>query len=94
MKPTNIVLLALILAIGGTWAKKSTINTAQVVGGGFLIIMFVIMQESQPKLAQQFSWLLLATAVGAYGTDVFTVVGKLTGANDTTGAVREGEKKA
>lgn len=93
MKPTNIVLMAAVVAIAGTWAKKNTINTAQVVGGGFLLFIFIFMQDAQPKLAQNFSWLLLATSVGAYGEDLFTMVGKLTGAPDTTGSIRGAEKR-
>lgn len=78
MKPVNIVLLAATFAVAGTWVKKKSIEPSMVVGGVFLSLGIVVMNETAPKLAQQFSWLILAATVGAYGEDVFSVVGKAT----------------
>jgi hypothetical protein len=83
MKPVNIVLLAAAFAVAGTWVKDKTIQPSMVVGGAFLSLSVVVMEGSAPKLAQQFSWLILAATVGAYGEDVFSMVGKITtGKND------------
>lgn len=94
MKPVSIVLLAATLAVGGTWAKEGTIKPSMVIGTGFLSLAIVVMNAQTPKLAEQFSWLLLAATVGAYGEDVFTTVGKLTTGQSGTGTnERQAEKK-
>lgn len=78
MKPVNIVLLAAVFAVAGTWVKDKTIQPSMVVGGAFLSLGIIVMDDTAPKLAQQFSWLILAATVGAYGQDVFSMVGKAT----------------
>jgi hypothetical protein len=78
MKPIQIVLLATVVAVAGTWSKKGTISVPMVVGGATLTLGIVVMDQTSPKLAQQFAWLLLASTIGAYGEDVFTTVGNVT----------------
>ena len=81
MKPVNIVLLTTVIVVAGTWSKKKTISVPQVVGGGLLALSFVVVQDAQPKLAQQFAWLLLATSLGTYGQDLFGTIGNVTTGN-------------
>jgi hypothetical protein len=52
-----------------------------VIGGGFLTLGFVVLQDAEPKLAQQFAWLLLASSLGAYGQDLFSTIGNATTGN-------------
>lgn len=78
MKPLNLVLLASLIAIGGKWAQHKTIDTKMVVGGAFLSLFFVVAQDAQPKFAESFGWLILATSVGAYGQELFGAVGNIT----------------
>lgn len=81
MKPVNIVILTSVVVIAGTWSKKKTISTPQVVGGIVLAGTFAFMQDAQPKLAEQFAWLLLATSLGTYGQDLFGTIGNVTTGN-------------
>lgn len=81
MRPVNVVLLTTVVVVAGTWSKKRTISVPQVVGGGFLALGFVVLQDSEPKLAEQFAWLLLASSLGAYGQDLFSAVGNVTTGN-------------
>lgn len=78
MKPLNLVLLASLIAIGGKWAQHRTIDTKMVVGGAFISLFFVVAQDAQPKFAESFGWLILATSVGAYGQELFGAVGNVT----------------
>lgn len=80
MKPINIVLFAVIIAVLGNWAADKKLDQRQVVGGVVVLFMFMFISTAQPKLAQNFSWLILASTVGAYGKDLFGTVGKVTGA--------------
>lgn len=77
MKPMNIALIGVVLAIAGTWSKKKTISTRQVVGGIVVIFIFAIAPEDK-EIARQFAWLFLASIVGAFGEDLFTVIGDVT----------------
>jgi hypothetical protein len=78
VKPINIVLLATLIAVGGTWSKKGSVSVPMVVGGATLALGIVVMDQTSPKLAEQFAWLMLASTVGAYGQDLFTTVGNVT----------------
>lgn len=78
MKPVNITIMAVIIAVAGTWSKKSTVSVPMVVGGAIVTLSIVAMDEAAPELAKSFAWLLLASTVGAFGEDVFTSVGNVT----------------
>lgn len=78
MKPVTITILSVVIAVAGTWSKKSTIQVPMVVGGMMVTLAIVAMDEAQPELAKSFAWLLLASTVGAFGEDVFTSVGNIT----------------
>lgn len=90
MKPLTVVGLSFAVAVAGTWSQSKTITTRQIVGGAFLAIAISVMAEAQPKLAQQFSWLLLASSAGAYGTDLFTAVGEITTGKKTKKPIQPG----
>lgn len=94
MKPVNITLLAAAIALGGTWVQKKTINVPMVIGGAFISLAIIVLDDAAPKLAESMAWLLLASTVGAYGEDLFTMVGKLTtnGGNDVSTTTREPAK--
>lgn len=83
MRPVTLVLIAAIVSIAGTWSKKQTISSRQVIGIGMLTFIFIIFAQMNDKFAEQFGWLLVAATVGAYGDELFTAVGNATakGAN-------------
>jgi len=93
MKPVNIVLLTTVVVVAGTWSKKKTISMPQVIGGGMLTLGFVVLQDAQPKLAEQFAWLLLASSLGAYGSDLFGAVGNATTGGNLNDPNREAQPK-
>ena len=76
MKPVNIVLIATVIAILGTWSKKGQISTRMVIGGAVVAFIFVVAEDA--PMTKQFAWLLLASTIGAYGDDLFTVIGDIT----------------
>lgn len=78
MKPVTLIALAATISVAGTWSKKQTISTRQVVGIGVTALFFVVLTQANEKFAQQFGWLLVAATVGAYGEDLFTAVGDAT----------------
>jgi hypothetical protein len=80
MKPINLTLLAALFAVAGTWSQKGTISTREVVGIGTLSFFMVILTQAQPKLAEQFGWLLVVATASAYGEDLFTNIGNITAA--------------
>ncbi len=77
MKPLNVIIFASILAVAGKWAQKKTVDGRMIVGGATLAITFAVLQDAQPKLAESFSWLILASVAGAYGENVFSTIGEL-----------------
>lgn len=78
MKPVNIVLISVALAVAGTWTRKKTISMPMVVGGAFITLAIVVGEDAAPELTKNFSWLILAATVGAYGDDVFSIIGNVT----------------
>lgn len=76
MKPVNLVLIATIVAIVGTWSKKKQISTRMVIGGAVVAFIFIVAEDA--PMTKQFAWLLLASTIGAYGEDLFTVIGDIT----------------
>lgn len=78
MKPVTLIVIAATISVAGTWSRKGTVNTRQVVGIGMLSFVFIILAQVNDKFAQQFGWLLVAATVGAYGEDLFTAVGDVT----------------
>lgn len=92
MKPVTITILASLLAVAGTWSKKKTIGVPMVVGGVTLTLFIVVLEDGAPELAKQFSWLLLASVIGAYGQDVFSTVGNITTGGKLNDPSAEGPK--
>lgn len=82
MKPVNLVLIATVIAIVGTWSRKKQISTRMVIGGAVVSFVFIVAEDA--PLTKQFAWLLLASTIGAYGEDLFTVIGDVTTGGKTT----------
>jgi ABC-type uncharacterized transport system permease subunit len=78
VKPVTLVILAGAISVAGTWSKKSTVETRQVIGIGFVALVMVIIAQANPSFAKQFGWLLVAATTGAYGEDLFKAVGNAT----------------
>lgn len=78
MKPTMVVMVAAGIAVLGTWSKDKELNPRIVVGGAVIAITFAILSDTQPKIASDFSWLILATTTGVYGDQLFKAIGDVT----------------
>lgn len=78
MNPTMVVVTAAGIAVLGTWSKEKQLNPRIIVGGAVVVIAFAFLSDAQPKIAKDFSWLILATTAGTYGEQLFKSIGDVT----------------
>lgn len=81
MKAINLTIIAVVIAAAGTWSRKKQVSMPMIVGGTVVSLGIVVLDEMSPELARNFALLMLAAAMGAYGEDLFTMVGNLTTGN-------------
>jgi len=79
MKATGVIVLATIIAALGQWSKGKGLSSKMVIGGSVLAFAFSLFENSNPKLANQFAWLVFAGIVSSYGETLFTSIGTAVG---------------
>lgn len=72
MSPAPAAMLTMVIVLIGRWSQKKPLDVRVVVGGTVLLLMLATMNETSPKLAKQFSLLIMLAALFTYGTDIFT----------------------
>lgn len=78
MKTTTVVILAVMIAIGGTWAQGKKLDEKQIAGAIVLLLFFAAGEELSPDITSAFSYLVLAGITSAYGLDLFKKISTLT----------------
>lgn len=78
MKTTTVVILAVMIAIGGTWAQGKKLDEKQIAGAIVLLLFFAAGEELSPDITSSFSWLVLAGITSSYGLDLFKKISTLT----------------
>lgn len=75
MNTTGVVVATGVIVIGGRWANGDPVDVKIGVGFGVYALMLSLLTEANPKLAGQFSILVLVMASFRYAVPVAQKLG-------------------
>jgi hypothetical protein len=74
MNPVNILILAAVIGIGGTWVKGDTIKPRMVLGLGFAALGISLIAEANEKIGYLFAVIVLLGVFLTTAGPLFTAV--------------------